>query len=154
MPLMKQSENLGRAYRYLDLANQLHVRIHGIASGEALYNMACCLSLGAPPMFISDQTSGARDIAPGLPPVPSSMAPQELAANRLDQAAATLEAAVEAGYVGATNMQSDPDLDNLRLKRPSQFAAILHKVLLLASNRNIALRPNACVQHTSTYTAS
>merc|ERR1719356_778526 len=47
MPLMHQGlPKLGRAYQYLDDANQLHKRIYGRPSGVALYNMACCLSMG------------------------------------------------------------------------------------------------------------
>lgn len=128
MPLMKRAADLGQAYRLLAEANSLHVRLHGIVSGEALYNMACCLSLGAAAVLTADATQGVvADVAPGLPPRGPGR-PKEIVDARLDESIRMLEAAAEAGYGNAAHMASDADLAAARERRPTQFAAAVERV--------------------------
>lgn len=133
MPLMKRTADLGKAYRHLSKANSMHIRLYSIASGEALYNMACCLSLGA---AAAAAVAGAEDVAPGLPPAPAECSTgQELVDARLDRSVKMLEAAIEMGYTDVANLATDADLAATRERRPTHFAAALGRARLLAASR-------------------
>jgi len=145
MPLMRRTADLGRAYQVLDEANALHVRLHGIPSGEAVYNMACCLSLAAAALSSPAQSAGAFDVSPGLPPLQGSMSPTELAEARLDLSAAMLEAAVELGYGDMAHMAADADLAATRERRPWRFAAALQRALALRSRQGHGPGSRVCL---------
>mmetsp|Transcript_19468 Transcript_19468/g.60219 ORF Transcript_19468/g.60219 Transcript_19468/m.60219 type:complete len:290 (-) Transcript_19468:37-906(-) len=125
MPLMRQPQDLGRAYKLLLEANALHLRVHGRASGEAVYNLACCLSLGA-------ASAAAAAQAAGLPPQWPEASPHELAEARLDMALFTLEKALGEGYANLPQLLSDPDLLPVRSRRPAQFAKAVQGLLAKA----------------------
>eukprot|EP00931_Biecheleriopsis_adriatica_P039324 TRINITY_DN2248_c0_g1_i1.p1 TRINITY_DN2248_c0_g1~~TRINITY_DN2248_c0_g1_i1.p1 ORF type:complete len:731 (-),score=129.35 TRINITY_DN2248_c0_g1_i1:49-2241(-) len=109
LPLMQT--DLGSAYCCFEGLNALHIKIHGKPSSNSLYNMACCLSLGA------------GDVAPRTAGLPPYHVVADVQGTRLDQAALLLAAAVDAGYRNVQHMLTDPDLAMLRLRLPRQFAA-------------------------------
>jgi len=125
LPLMKQIGNLGKAYRYLSEANELHIKISGLASGEALYNMACCLALAADAQLqpAVDPAAMFRDVSPGLPPTTSSsLSGPALVESRVDLAVDVLDRAIKAGYRHVAHMCSDPDFRAVRELRPARFS--------------------------------
>jgi len=155
LPLMRRSESLGRAYKVLDSANDLHIRLFGRASSHAIFNMACCLSLGASAcafpndpagrlLFDADaskktgvgpQTGGAKVSSEkestkyeALPPWWPEASRDQLAEARLDLATLMLEQALEAGFADRARLLLDLDLQALRDQRPKQFAAALKHV--------------------------
>lgn len=106
LPMMRRPGEYGKAYRAFLEANSLHFQIHGRPSGEALYNLACCLSLGSS----SDMSlEGRRDIVEA----------------RLDLGVGLLMKSLEAGYDELENMLVDGDIKELRDKRPIQFQQIV-----------------------------
>lgn len=124
LPLMRRTEDLGRAYQHFGEANTIHFRVHKLQSSEAIYNQACCLSLGAAATnSVAGGGGSFQDPSQGLPSAakPSASA-AEVAEARLDLSAATLDAAVEAGYTDTGNMANDPDVAELRARRPEHFA--------------------------------
>lgn len=140
MPLMRRTETLASAYRCLCEANALHVRVHGRPSREALYNMACCLSMGAAALYAYGSLSRAHfnDVTVGLPPFSAAHTAQELAEGRFDCAAVVLDAAVDAGYADVANLSSDPDIAALREHRPRRFAAVRNRALAMAARPTLS----------------
>jgi len=125
LPLMKQVVNLGKAYKHLNEANELHISISGAASGEALYNMACCLALAADAQLqpAADPAAMFRDVSPGLPPMnSSSISGPALVESRVDLAVDVLDRAIKAGYRHVAHMCSDPDFRAVRELRPARFS--------------------------------
>lgn len=110
--------DLGKAYALLGEANALHQRLLGGPCAEAVYNMACCLAAAA--------SADPREGSAGLPIAPHAT-PEGLVEARLDLAATTLEAAVNAGYFDVANLLSDPDIEVLRQRRPRQYALALQR---------------------------
>jgi len=125
LPLMKQVVNLGKAYKHLSEANELHVAISGSESGEALYNMACCLALAADAQLqpAADPAAMFCDVSPGLPPsTSSSISGPALVESRVDLAVDVLDRAIKAGYRHVAHMCSDPDFRAVRELRPARFS--------------------------------
>lgn len=102
LPMMRRPGEYGKAYKAFLEANSLHFQIHGRPSGEALYNLACCLSLGS-----------------------SAVAHSEMSEARLDLGVGLLMKSLEAGYDELENMLVDEDIKELRDKRPIQFQQIV-----------------------------
>lgn len=119
MECMSRPQDLPKAFQRFAEANELHKRTHGVPSSEAIYNQACCLTLGAA------AASSSGDLAAGLPPLRSD--PEGLVEERLDLAVVTLDAAITAGYHDTNNLLHDSDLTYLRDRRPLQFAHILSR---------------------------
>jgi len=122
---MKQVVSLGKAYKHLSEANDLHIKISGLESGEALYNMACCLALAADAQLqpAADPVAMFRDVSPGLPPANSaSLSGPALVESRVDLAVDVLDRAIKAGYRHVAHMCSDPDFRAVRELRPARFS--------------------------------
>lgn len=121
---MKQVSHLGQAFKHLSEANELHIKISGAASGEALYNMACCLALAADAQLqpAADPAAMFRDVSPGLPPADSSLSGPSLVEVRVDLAVDVLDRAIKAGYRHVAHMCSDPDFRAVRELRPARFS--------------------------------
>lgn len=123
LPLMRQPGCLGRAYLHIEQANDLHMRLHGQASGFCFFNMACCLALGAAQGVTPDD-------AAGLPPIPrAGSPPSELAEARLDLSLSLLARAVEAGFLDTGRMLLDPDLQAVRERRHAKFTEVVRSAL-------------------------
>lgn len=126
MPLMHGPETLEQALRWFTEANAMHVRLYAVPSPEALYNMTCCLSMGAT-VWSAPYGGMVSRVADGtvlIPHVPNMFAAcAESAEIHLDHAATMMEAAVRAGYHDVTNLFSDPDIATLRHRRSSRFLA-------------------------------
>jgi len=125
LPLMKEVVNLGKAYEHLSEANDLHIKISGTPSGEALYNMACCLALAADAQLqpAADPAHMFRDVSPGLAPAnSSSLSGPSLVESRVDLAVDVLDRAIKAGYRHVAHMCSDPDFRAVRELRPARFS--------------------------------
>jgi len=142
MPMMRRPHELGRGFWTFTTANEIYLRLHGMASGEALYNAACCLSLGIEEQFRRSCRSSGGDVnlcmgelarvsatanvvAPDLPPKGSYHSMRALVEARLDLAIEILRKAVEAGSVNIGLMQIDTDMKMLRECRPTHFQSIL-----------------------------
>eukprot|EP00930_Biecheleria_cincta_P099884 TRINITY_DN91496_c0_g1_i1.p1 TRINITY_DN91496_c0_g1~~TRINITY_DN91496_c0_g1_i1.p1 ORF type:complete len:838 (+),score=175.09 TRINITY_DN91496_c0_g1_i1:151-2664(+) len=110
LPLMKV--DLGSAYASFEGVNALFTKIHGVPCGSALYNMACCLSMG----------SSANPTVPGAAGLPPYLPVDDVVNTRLELAALLLRSAVGAGYTDMPHMLTDPDLQTLRNERPSLLA--------------------------------
>jgi hypothetical protein len=121
---MSNTQDLGRAYRWFEEVNDCNKRVHGVLLPTAVYNQACCLSLGVDAVL-----RGQITIIPELPPLASDMSVKDLSEIRLDLAMETLRIAVSAGYSDILHMRTDPDLQALRELRPSQFSRILTALL-------------------------
>lgn len=106
LPLMKS--DLGSAYSCFEGVNALFSKIHGVPCGSALYNMACCLSMG----------SSANPTVPGAAGLPPHCPVDDIVSARLELAAMLLQSAVGAGYTDIPHMLTDPDLHTLRQQRP------------------------------------
>lgn len=123
IPLMKETATLAQALVHLSDANELHLRTSGAPSGEALYNMACCLALAA--------TANRRlgddhdDVAPGVPPLDQSISGIALVGARVDIAVSLLERAIGAGYRHSEHIRADPDLRIIQELRPARFGRAL-----------------------------
>lgn len=120
LPLMQQTETLGKAYICFEEVNALNVRLHGGLLPEAVYNQACCLSLGTSAILRSPTSA-----SPGLPPLATNMPLSELVERRLDLVHEKLSAAIHAGYSNGIHLQTDPDLQAFREHRATQFLAVL-----------------------------
>lgn len=130
--LMKRPGTLGRAYKLLGAANDLHVRLHGKASAQALYSMAGCLSIGACCLSVGAQNNSALDASAssdsGLPPfLPETVPATDVVQARLDLAAAMLDQAVQTGLDDVASILFDPSIQDLRDQRPERFAAALQR---------------------------
>mmetsp|Transcript_136425 Transcript_136425/g.435564 ORF Transcript_136425/g.435564 Transcript_136425/m.435564 type:complete len:667 (-) Transcript_136425:53-2053(-) len=126
MPLMHGPETLERALHWFTEANAMHVRLYAAPSPEALYNMACCLSMGAtlwsaPHGGIVSRAADGTVLSPHVPSMFAACAGS--AEMHLDHAATMMEAAVRAGYHDVANLFSDPDIATLRHRRSSSFLA-------------------------------
>lgn len=119
MPLMRSPSNLSLAFKRLEEANAFHLSFSGVASGEALYNMACCLSLAVAAQLRLGYSSIAA--LPGLPPLSKAMPVPALIEARVDLAFDFLDRAIEAGYHNATHMRTDPDFSAAREAKPRKF---------------------------------
>jgi len=106
LPLMKV--DLGSAYSCFEGVNALFTKINGVPCGSALYNMACCLSMG----------SSAHPAVPGAAGLPPHCPVDDIVSARLELAATLLRSAVGAGYTDIPHMLTDPDLQTLRRQRP------------------------------------
>mmetsp|Transcript_96916 Transcript_96916/g.278382 ORF Transcript_96916/g.278382 Transcript_96916/m.278382 type:complete len:699 (+) Transcript_96916:62-2158(+) len=126
MPLMHGPETLERALHWFTEANAMHVRLYAAQSPEALYHMACCLSMGAtvwsaPHGGIVARAADGTVLSPHVSNMFAACA--ESAEIHLDHAATMMEAAVRAGYNDVANLFSDPDIATLRHRRSSRFLA-------------------------------
>lgn len=133
MPLMRKTEDLGKAFQIFEEANAVHVRIHGAPCAVALYNQGCCLSLAA-----GAGLSTGAEVAPGLPPLrPAGTSPKDVGEERLDLAAIKLDAALAAGYCDSANMSCDSDLSALREGRHVWFRVALERVNAAARSKGL-----------------
>jgi len=133
LPLMRRTSDLATAYQYFEEADRLHVSVHARHSPEAIYNMACCLSLGAAAAAAAAHGGPAVDPAPGLPPCDTPAARRKLLAHdlveaRLDLAVGMLQLALGAGYASAANLGFDLDLAFLRQRRTAQLASLMRSL--------------------------
>lgn len=132
IPLMRQTQHLGRAYRLFEEASRVYARANGRVSCYALYNMACCLSLGAAADL--RESPGHAGGGPGcgaladLPPWRPDLAGEELREARLDLAIAKLGQALDAGFADMSRVTTDTDLQALRDRRPTQYAALVRRM--------------------------
>lgn len=120
-----QLGDLGGAYSQLIEANVLHMKLYGKFSGDAMYNLACCLSRGAAAP-LGDSPGTPCDA--GLPPFLPGASAAEVAEARLDLAVGMLESAVVAGYGDAANVLADADLQAIRSWRPERFAVVARRL--------------------------
>mmetsp|Transcript_22564 Transcript_22564/g.41883 ORF Transcript_22564/g.41883 Transcript_22564/m.41883 type:complete len:569 (-) Transcript_22564:96-1802(-) len=145
LPLLNQPEDLGKAYQILYDANSLHVCKHGIASSEALYSMACCLSLGAGVLLGSKNVSRANDVTLGLPPYQPMAMTYQIAEVRINLAVATLDVAVDADFrngqrrLSQATLLADPNLQALRDHRPVQLSTAIQRAEARASSESKSL---------------
>lgn len=142
LPLMERTQELGRAYWHFRQAEEMHVAVCGSSSKEALYNAACCLALGAQAQAVANRSPGRSDVCPGMPPVPSSVPAEKLAEARADIAVGLLRQAVAAGYSRAGTLETDPDLQAVRILKPVEFRSLLLMVPRLAGDGD--RRDSAC----------
>jgi len=119
LPAMRFSKDLATGYQRFKEANDLHILVHKRPSPEALYHMACCLSLGAERCIMSK----GCDVVPRLPPA-GSCAASQVAELRIELALATLVQALDAGYAEASTMLVDPDIRAVRDRRQAQMALL------------------------------
>eukprot|EP00811_Abedinium_folium_P001070 NODE_1097_length_2607_cov_5.876210.p1 GENE.NODE_1097_length_2607_cov_5.876210~~NODE_1097_length_2607_cov_5.876210.p1 ORF type:complete len:810 (+),score=114.50 NODE_1097_length_2607_cov_5.876210:96-2525(+) len=102
-----QQGRVDEAHTFFSKANDVHMKLCGAPSGEALYNLARCYSLEC-----------AR---------PSDN-------ERLNLALAMLAQSFEAGYeVGLRSIADDTKLQELRDRRPGQFAEVVKRAHAAAS---------------------
>lgn len=150
---MRHPEQLATAYHYFSEANALHSRMCGMPSAETLYNMACCLSLGAGACLSSTLHCVGVDPAPGLPCGTASRASiQELADARLDLSFVMLEQAVDAGFADMTIMLKDTDISTVREVRPLQFASLANRVVAKLSAAVATSSPDRMIRRVSVTT--
>eukprot|EP00448_Togula_jolla_P026113 CAMPEP_0170652068 /NCGR_PEP_ID=MMETSP0224-20130122/46709_1 /TAXON_ID=285029 /ORGANISM="Togula jolla, Strain CCCM 725" /LENGTH=209 /DNA_ID=CAMNT_0010983913 /DNA_START=9 /DNA_END=636 /DNA_ORIENTATION=+ len=144
MPLMQRVDDLGKAFWAFTQANDLHGRLVGRPSAEALYNAACCLSRA-----VEEQVKRCRGSADGKIPGDLPLAPGSIVAPeappavgaftsarafldaRADLAGDLLLRAIHCGgptCPSAAHMQADADLYMLRKLRPSLFQSALQQV--------------------------
>jgi len=141
MPLMQGNENLGKAFWAFQQANEVHIRLRGHASAEALYNTACCVSRAVEEQLrrvkgpqadlqaamadlarVPATTSGV--VAPELPMQGNAATLRGIIDSRLDLALDMLRRALSAGFARASHLRSDPDLRSVRELRASHFACL------------------------------
>lgn len=135
MQLMKRTENLGRAYWYFRQASQVHQQAFGKPADIALYNAACCLALAAQAQIVASGRDGGgaaapHDVSPGLPGTAddATCGPFQLAEARADLALGLLREAVDSGYSRMGHLQTDSDLQAVRILRPVEFRAVLLRI--------------------------
>jgi len=119
LPALRFSKDVATGHQRFKEANDLHILVHKRASPEALYHMACCLSIGAERCIASH----GRDTVPGLPPA-GKRVPAELAEMRVDLALGTLTQAINSGYAEASSIFTDPDLKTVCERRPAEVSAL------------------------------
>jgi hypothetical protein len=119
---MRVSKDYGTAHKKFSEANDIHILVYRRPSPEALYYMACCLSLGASRIIESKGT----DMVANLPPM-GIFQPGLLAEKRLDHAISTLNKALDAGYSNGSALLLGDELKYLRDMRPAQVAALAQR---------------------------
>lgn len=128
MPLMRgPPAQLSQAYSALNDANNLYVRIYGVPCAEAIYNMACCLSLSSE---AQRAVIAGTDVSPGLPPhwAPGTQVGQTLLEARAALSLDMLERAIDAGFNKEQMMRTDADLRAARELRPGRFNGALARI--------------------------
>merc|ERR1712187_336693 len=147
LPLMKNAEDLGKAFWAFMQANDVHKTLTGQQSGEALSNSACCLSKAVEEQLKRSNStmhdSGALAaglsrshlpvggiVAPDLPPGGGAVSAHSLVHKRLDMALDLLSRSLHAGcatHLSVAHIQSDADLRMLRDLRSEQFRVVLQQ---------------------------
>ena len=90
------------------LANEFSVQLNGTPSGIAMYNVSCCLAVGARDAEDPGAMLGPQGLSPGANPTEAA----------LDASETWLRSAVAVGYSDVANIAADPDLSLLRERRP------------------------------------
>jgi hypothetical protein len=148
MQMMKNTDDLGKAFWAFSHANDLHKALTGQSSGESLYNSACCLSKAAAEQLLRARrvlpdtvsslidlarvpaTSGAV-VAPELPPsITTCRSMRDLVEARVDLAVELLRLAAGADCAScprAAHMKQDDDLRIVRELRATAFQAVLQQ---------------------------
>merc|ERR1712187_402526 len=147
LPLMRNADDLGKAFWAFMQANDVHKKLTGQQSGEALYNSACCLSRAVEEQLkrsrinlrdaCATMTELARApvtpggiVAPDLPPGGGANSLHAIVNARLDMALNLLSRSLDEGcatHPSSVHMQSDADLKVVRDLRVEQFRAVLQQ---------------------------
>jgi len=148
-PLMQSPDNLGKAFWAFNRANESHKMATGRESGEAIYNLACCLSRAAEeqlkrskPNFVDSREALAElartplnatsAVAPDLPPNTSpTLSLHDFVHSRLNLAADFLSRAASIGSTTcpkSAHIEADTDLRLLRDLRADVFRGVVHHV--------------------------